>query len=271
LVVPGPGCLYGNWNEDVAVFSFLVICRLGICRPCCGRCVSEVWVQESAQDYTDYKITRTKRYRGTLHCLQICLSESTLASTWSFLITGTCPPTIRWSDVKCSRVLWQLSGVLVKSLRHVSAKFLILRSARLIKFYVSNVKKKQINRWTKSRMYVYSICYVWFWAACLCACFSDELSAWHCSVEGSTRCKYGWLPMSTGVGQSQQSASNLLAFHSRRSSVSDLRYAEQELQHHRWLAVSACQVELRHNHDCGLLATYCNGLCNIRAADYLII
>jgi len=52
LVVPGPGCLYGNWNEDVAVgqlpvFGFLVRSGLVSCRPGRGRRVSdssEVWV-----------------------------------------------------------------------------------------------------------------------------------------------------------------------------------------------------------------------------------
>jgi len=42
LVVPGPDCLYGNWNGDVAVgqlpvFGFLVTVRLVSCQPCCAR------------------------------------------------------------------------------------------------------------------------------------------------------------------------------------------------------------------------------------------
>jgi len=46
-VVPGPGCLYGNWNEDVAVgqlplFGFLLRSGLVSCRPSRGCRVSEV-------------------------------------------------------------------------------------------------------------------------------------------------------------------------------------------------------------------------------------
>jgi len=46
-VVPGPSCLYGNWNEDVAVgqlpvFGFLVRSGFVSCCPCRGRRISEV-------------------------------------------------------------------------------------------------------------------------------------------------------------------------------------------------------------------------------------
>jgi len=71
----------------------------------------------------------------------------------------------------------------------------------------------------------------------LAVCFShaacEELSPLRNSVEGSTQCKYGWLPMTTGASQSQHMYTNLHRFASLRSSVSDLRYAEQELQHQR--------------------------------------
>ena len=67
------------------------------------------------------------------------------------------------------------------------------------------------------------------WCICCSGAGCEEMSPWRHSVEGSTQCKYGWLPMS--AGQPPRS------LQSRRSSVSDLRYVEQELQQHRSLDV----------------------------------
>jgi len=65
----------------------------------------------------------------------------------------------------------------------------------------------------------------------------EELLPWHYSVEGNTQCKYGWLPIATGASQSQHAYSNLHS--SQWSSVTDLRYAEQELQHRRCLVTDS--------------------------------
>jgi len=70
----------------------------------------------------------------------------------------------------------------------------------------------------------------------------EELTPWHYSVEGSTQCKYGWLPLTTGVSQSQHAYSNVHSLSSQWCSVSDLRYTEQELQHRRCLMIDSSLI-----------------------------